>query len=821
MAGLTAGPARTDVESPVGRTALVEAAFEAIDHGVGVLDADLNVVVCNRRFLELLDCPPSGLGVGDPWEAFIRRVAQVEVIAGEGGDNVQSMLARARRAEPHWMEWSRADGTVIELRCRPLDGGGLLAICSDISDRRRDEQEAREREQRLVLAVESISAGFSVFDAADRLVLCNSHYKDHYPGIADLIRPGVTFEEIVRTASKRDIVADAAENGEHWVDARLAQHRAPAGPIVQRQSDGRWIQIDEKKAEDGATVAVFTDVTNLKRREEALNQAIREKDAVLAEFNAVMDTIEYGVLFLGPDLCARITNHAFGKFFEFPAELLARRANIREFLESSHERGFYRITDAEFPAYADQRIAAIAAGDIAPVDLSLADGRVFQFQCKSLPDGGRMLTYFDITEHKRTEAALRDSEQRFRDFAAASSDWFWEMGPDLRFSFISEPMETWTQVPPSQVLGRTREELGRGSLDEKAWRRHLDDINAHRPFKNFRYPVKRIDGSEMWMSTSGVPVFAPDGSFRGYRGSASNINAEVQRERELREARDQAERALFDLKKTQTSLVHAEKLALLGQLVAGIAHEIKNPLNFVNNFSALCIDLLDDLRGLLGDALAGLDADVRADAEEVLMTLGGNLRKIGEHGARADGIVRSMLAHSREGPGERRAADINAVVEESLNLAYHGARASDPSFNVTLERDYGADAGAVEIIPQDVSRVLLNIFTNGFHATHERLKRDGDAAYRPTLRVSTRRADGAVDIRVRDNGTGIPPAVADKIFTPFFTTKPAGEGTGLGLSLSYDIVVHQHKGRLEVETSPGEFTEFTVRLPADTGTACE
>lgn len=256
-----------------------------------------------------------------------------------------------------------------------------------------------------------------------------------------------------------------------------------------------------------------------------------------------------------------------------------------------------------------------------------------------------------------------------------------------------------------------------------------------------------------------------------------------------------------------------------GKLVAGIAHEIKNPLNFVNNFSALSIELLDDLKAMLAMSLPEMDDDLRADIDDVFATLAGNMKKIGEHGARADGIVKSMLAHSREGPGARRPADINALVEESLNLAYHGARATDQEFNVTLERDYDAGAGSAEIIPQDISRVLLNVFTNGFHATQERLRRGDDPEYHPTLRVSTRRLDGAVEIRVRDNGVGIPPAVADKIFTPFFTTKPAGEGTGLGLSLSYDIVVHQHGGSLDVDTDPDGYTQFAVRLPTSAGPA--
>jgi PAS domain S-box-containing protein len=302
----------------------------------------------------------------------------------------------------------------------------------------------------------------------------------------------------------------------------------------------------------------------------------------------------------------------------------------------------------------------------------------------------------------------------------------------------------------------------------------------------------------------------PDG---GSVAVYTDITELKEHEQELRLEKERAEHALQDLQRAQNSLVQAEKLALLGQLVAGIAHEIKNPLNFVNNFASLSAELLDELKEILEDALNHLDAVARDDVEDIIETLTGNLKKIGDHGARADSIVKSMLAHSREGPAERRLADINALVEESLNLAYHGARAQDQSFNVTLQRDFDPAAGTVEIIPQDISRALLNLFSNGFYATQKRRKESDDPAYEPTLAVTTRRDTATIEIRVRDNGTGIPADVVEKIFTPFFTTKPPGEGTGLGLSLSYDIVVHEHKGTFDVDSRPGEYTQFTVCLP--------
>jgi len=280
---------------------------------------------------------------------------------------------------------------------------------------------------------------------------------------------------------------------------------------------------------------------------------------------------------------------------------------------------------------------------------------------------------------------------------------------------------------------------------------------------------------------------------------------------EIRTARDEAETTLADLRRTQDRLVQTEKMASLGQLTAGIAHEIKNPLNFVNNFSDLSVDLLDELTEILAPIEPSLDSKQRADLTDVTETLQSNLRKITEHGKRADSIVKNMLLHSRTGASERRETDLNATAEEALNLAYHGARAETPGFNITLERDFDPGVGQVTIYPQEIARVLVNLINNGFYAAHKRAQQA--PGIEPTLRLSTKNLGDQVEIRVRDNGTGIPAEVREKIFEPFFTTKPAGEGTGLGLSLSFDIVVKQHNGQLSVASEPGSYTEFTITLP--------
>jgi signal transduction histidine kinase len=270
-------------------------------------------------------------------------------------------------------------------------------------------------------------------------------------------------------------------------------------------------------------------------------------------------------------------------------------------------------------------------------------------------------------------------------------------------------------------------------------------------------------------------------------------------------------KSLEDLRTTQDRLVQTQKLASLGQLTAGIAHEIKNPLNFVNNFSGVSAELVDELREALKEA--SFNEARRDEITELMDTLQGNLDKVVQHGKRADAIVKNMLLHSREGSGEHRLVDINALVEEGLNLAYHGARAEKQGFNIKLEKSFDPNAGEADVFPQDITRVLLNLISNGFYAATKRGAETNFGDYEPTLAAATKNRGDCVQIIIRDNGMGIPADVKEKMFNPFFTTKPAGEGTGLGLSISHDIVVKQHGGSIEVDTQPGEFTEIRIVLP--------
>ncbi len=277
-----------------------------------------------------------------------------------------------------------------------------------------------------------------------------------------------------------------------------------------------------------------------------------------------------------------------------------------------------------------------------------------------------------------------------------------------------------------------------------------------------------------------------------------------QKRKAIEETNVALQKSLEELKAAQALLIQSEKMASLGELTAGIAHEIQNPLNFVNNFSEVNAELIAEMKDEIDK---GNIEEVKAIADDIEA----NEQKINHHGKRADAIVKGMLQHSRSSSGVKEPTDLNALVDEYLRLAYHGLRAKDKSFNATMKTDFGENIGNINVVPQDIGRVILNLITNAFYVVDEK-KKSGVENYEPTVTVSTKKIGDKVEVRVKDNGNGIPQKVLDKIFQPFFTTKPTGQGTGLGLSLSYDIV-KAHGGELKVETKEGEGSEFVIVLP--------
>ncbi|WP_052763888.1 PAS-domain containing protein [Microvirga massiliensis] len=552
------------------------------------------------------------------------------------------------------------------------------------------------------------------------------------------------------------------------------------------------------------------------RLEQVVEERTREVERRGAALRVTFDNMGHGVVMFGPDRRMVAWNRRFQELLELPNDRIGSDCIFEELIRYLAERGEFgpcdvgeeigkRLTSLDRP-YTDERIRP--------------NGTVLEIRRNPVPSGGFVSIYADVTEQRKAQARVALARARLTDAIESISDGFALWDSDDRLAIFNSRCRTLLDAEDLFVVGTSFEDMirafqaggryGPSQGSASAW--IAERLALH------RNPPSTCDlqlANGCWLRIT---------EFRTREGGTVTIWADItaakERERELEAARDKAdaasrtmEEAYRELKAAQANLVHAEKMASLGQLTAGIAHEIKNPLNFINNFANLSEELLRELKDALTPAMHALAPQDLAEAEDVMTMLTGNLSKIVEHGRRADGIVKSMLLHSRGGSGERQVTNLNALVDEALNLAYHGARAQDSNFNVKLERDFDPDLGPLELVPQDITRVFLNLFGNAFYATSARRRDGGGEDYHPMLRVTTRDLDNGVEVRVRDNGVGMPPEVRAKLFTPFFTTKPTGEGTGLGLSISYDIVVQQQGGTIVVDSRPGEFTEFVIRLP--------
>ena len=530
---------------------------------------------------------------------------------------------------------------------------------------------------------------------------------------------------------------------------------------------------------------------------------------------------------MGPDLRAKLINRAFRKMWDISDEFISEtRPTMRDLVTYVWDKNLYDVPADQFEEYVEKRVEAVRKGATSISEMRLRDGRVIRFQTRSLPDGGRMLTYFDITDLRRSEEAAKKAKTIAEAVLAERStllDHFNAvletieyavlfMGPDLRSRIINRAFKDMWGIS-DEFIQKTRPTMA-DLVRYVHSNHHLYDV----PEAEFdAFLARRVEtvvqgnsSTEMRLRDGRVIHFQiqslPDG---GRLLTYFDITELKRNEEAAKQAKEAAEIALAELKFAQDRLIQTEKLASLGQLTAGIAHEIKNPLNFINNFAEVSLELLDELGQSLGTKS---DTEENLESAELANMIRANLEKVRQHGQRADGIVRNMLMHSRESTGEWRAANINSILEDSLNLAYYGNR-SEKDWQVTLNKSFDPAAGEADMFPHDITRSLINIISNAIYATLRQRSKLAGGTYEPTLTIATANLGDAVGITIRDNGEGIGTDIRDKIFNPFFTTKPPGEGTGLGLSLSHDIIVKQHGGEISFDSRLGEFTEFKVVIP--------
>jgi PAS domain S-box-containing protein len=734
--------------------------FDNMGDGVAMFDAEPRLVAWNRNFVEIIGLPDALLAERPSYADYLRMLAE----RGEfGTENVEAELASRLEdtARELRLERTRADGTVIEVRRNAVPGGGFVLIYSDVTEQRQAEAAIRAARDDAEAALERQTA------TADILKVIASSPTDVQPVLEAVAQAAVRF------CGAADSVVILRESDEAVVAAHEGPLLMPPGtsfPLNLETASGRAIL--------GAQTCHFPDIPSLDRIEFAANHRIAAAQGFRAAVSAPLlrkGTAIGSVALRKPEV-GPFAPQQIALLETFAAQAVIAIENVRLFtelresLEQQTATAEILTVISQSPTDVGPVLSAVARAAMKfcganDAQVSLREGDEWFIAAHEGPIETILGTRRMLTRHTALGRAMTDGEViEIVDLQSIDADEF----------------------PEGRALGALR-----GFRSALAAPLLRDDVSIG------AISLRRRDAGQ----------FEPR-QVELLKTFAAQAVIAIENVRLFTELRESLER----LKAAQANLIQAEKMASLGQLTAGIAHEIKNPLNFVNNFAGLSVELLDELKQAVDTLLAEPDEDKRAELQETMDLLTGNLAKIVEHGRRADGIVKSMLAHSRGGTGDWQVSNINALVDEALNLAYHGARAQDQDFNVMLERDF-AETKAIEVVPQDVTRVFLNLFGNGFYAANKRQFGGAGSDYRPTLTVSTRDLGDAVEVKVRDNGTGIPPEVRAKLFQPFFTTKPTGEGTGLGLSISYDIVTQQHGGSIDVESESGAFTEFTVRLP--------
>ena len=783
--------------------ALVEnAALDVLPSGIGIFDRDFILLYSNRSFRDLRFLPERLCIPGTRLEDIVRHIAaRGDYGAGEVETLVRDRMAEIVTLEPWEDEQDIADRRRLAIRHVPVPGGGLMITYADVTQARATERKLRENEERYSRVSEAVAEGIYDWNIVDNALYVSDRVMEIF-GFDGRLTSHDWYSRV--HPDDAEAYRDALRECFRGITVKVAcQYRIKARDGHYRWVEDRGLPIRDPTGRATRLVGCVSDVTKRRSMEEALRDSEQRYSTAMEAINeAVYEwDVTTGEMYYSPRLYDLIALT--------PQEL------------STRQQWLDRVHPDDMPHYRTALIALLK-GETERLEVEYrylhADGAwhwARQHGVARRDETGRARRVSgstgDVTTEKHLAEELHRTRRQLDEALESIAEGFVMFDPQDRIIMCNSHYRAWFKDVAHMVRpGNTFQSFMRASIErglfptaEKDPEGFMAALMARR--RNPTGPREQYLSSGIWLQVSDYNM--KDGS---HVGVYTDITEQKQRQAEIANARGEAESALQQLKAAQQQLIVQGKLASLGQLTAGIAHEIKNPLNFVNNFSALSVELADELTDVLKQA--ELAEKIQLEVGELTRTLKSNLEKIVQHGKRADSIVKSMLQHSREGSGEHRPTDINAIVDESINLAYHGARAEKAGFEIALQRDLDPSVGMADVYPQEITRVLLNLISNGFYAATERKKEAGDG-FEPMLSATTKNLGDKVEIRIRDNGTGIREEVKEKIFNPFFTTKPTGEGTGLGLSISHDIIVKQHGGSIDVDTKLGQFTEFKIVLP--------
>jgi PAS domain S-box-containing protein len=796
---VTLDPVALDFSDP----GVERAALDLLSSGIGIFDKNFKLVYANRSFRELRFLPERLCVPGTRLEDIVRHIAaRGDYGAGEVDALVKERMAETLRLKP-WENEQEIEGRRrLAIRHTPVPGLGFMITYVDVTEERATERKLRENEERYSRVSEAVAEGIYDWNIADNTLYVSDRLMEIF-GFEGHLTSGDWYSRVHPDDAKA--YRDALRECFRGTTSKVAcEYRIKA-----RDGNYQWIEDHGLPIRDAAgrairVVGCVSDVTNRRSMEEALrNSEQRYATAMQAINEAVYEwDIATGEMYYSPrlyDLIA-LTPQELSTRQQWldrihPDDMPHYRAAITAHLKRETERleVEYRYRHAD-GSWHWARQHGVASRD--------QTGRAYRVSGST----------GDVTAEKILGEELDRARRQLEDALESIAEGFVLFDPQDRLVMCNSHYRGWFGDISYMVRpGSTFESFMRAALQSGMFPAAAKDPEGFLAAVLARR--RNPSGPREQHLSSGISLQISDYKMKdgSHVSVYTDITEQKQRQAEIAKAKAEAEASLDQLKAAQQQLIVQGKLASLGQLTAGIAHEIKNPLNFVNNFAALSGELLEELVEMLQSG--PLDGKSGEGIRALTGTLKGNLEKVVQHGKRADTIVRNMLLLSREDSGEHRFTDINAVLDESLNLAYHGARAENPNFDIALRRDFDASAGVVDLFPQEMTRALLNLISNGFYAAAHRKAETGDEGHRPELSAATKNLGSKVEIRIRDNGAGIPSDVKEKMFNPFFTTKPAGAGTGLGLSMSHDIIVKQHRGTIDVDTERGAFTEFIITMP--------